>query len=667
MADESVKFKFDLDAKEALVKLTELKEGLDKIGESKSVDGLISGFTKMVPNLAIAIGAIMAFKAALDLTLQGEALEKVNRQFDILAKQAGLSSDVLREGIEKSLGGMSDLDDALKAANTAIVKLGVNAEKIPQVFELARKVSSVFGGDLTSNFEAITQAIAAGNMRMLKHMGIIIDADKAYSNYAKSIGTTAGALSQVEKQAALMNSVLSYGKDKFSNIAEPTETVTAQLQKLKIAAKEASDSFALFFTQTGVTSTIFKTLTTLFSSFSSVVKENFGTPLDAASTKMNRLNAELLSLQQGLTRAKSGEDMGFISRLFGGPDIEYMEKKIAALKVSIGEIKAEKSKLESEAPKTEKETIAPKAVDLEAQKLRLEQHNKFEKELLSLTASRIKSQQDIETDFVEFNTLLNEQRLTIEQQYQAKIEELTLKGKENKEITVTQANEMILQLEAEKNAKLKSFDEQRQEETLKAFDNQLKAANSFSEGWVSSSHKAAWEAQKDLTDYGKKGQIAFNAISSGAVTFFRGLGAGAADAGALMRGFMFGALGDIADGFGQMYLKAGIAAMSAGSPGGAIQVAEGGALISLGAMLKAQGGGGGGGSLGGGGGGGSVGGPVEPGGSVAPVAQETAKKTVTVNFLGDYLSTEQTQKRLVELIRQETDATDYKYQQIGVR
>mgnify|MGYP003337830396 CR=1 FL=1 len=187
MADESVKFKFDLDAKEALVKLTDLKEAFEKIGESKSVDGLLSGFLKLAPSIAIATGAVLAVKAALDMTLQGEAIEKVNKQFDILTTQAGLSSEALRSGIEKSLGGLTDLDDALKASSGAVIKLGANAEKIPQIFDLARKVSLVFGGELVSNFDAISQAIASGNMRLLKQMGIIVDTDKAFKEYAKSI------------------------------------------------------------------------------------------------------------------------------------------------------------------------------------------------------------------------------------------------------------------------------------------------------------------------------------------------------------------------------------------------------------------------------------------------------------------------------------------------
>ena len=45
---------------------------------------------------------------------------------------------------------------------------------------------------------------------------------------------------------------------------------------------------------------------------------------------------------------------------------------------------------------------------------------------------------------------------------------------------------------------------------------------------------------------------------------------------------------------------------------------------------------------------------------------EDKKKNVTLQVMGSYFETEQTKTRLLEMIRENTDATDFKYQQIGV-
>lgn len=45
--------------------------------------------------------------------------------------------------------------------------------------------------------------------------------------------------------------------------------------------------------------------------------------------------------------------------------------------------------------------------------------------------------------------------------------------------------------------------------------------------------------------------------------------------------------------------------------------------------------------------------------------KEEERKAVTLQVMGDYFETEQTKTRLVDLIREANDATDFKFVQIG--
>ena len=99
-----------------------------------------------------------------------------------------------------------------------------------------------------------------------------------------------------------------------------------------------------------------------------------------------------------------------------------------------------------------------------------------------------------------------------------------------------------------------------------------------------------------------------------------------------------------------------------------VKVAEGGALLALSGLIRGLAGGGGGGgssSSGGGGGAGSAPGPAT--GLEKPHLDETQKKSVTIQVQGNYFETEQTKTRITEMIRETSDATDYKFQQIGVK
>lgn len=667
MADDSdkMKFEFDLDAKEALGTLNEIKGALDRLAEVKSVDQLVTSFISLSTPIFAVGAAILAFKTAFDLTLEGEQIEKINQQFETLTAQAGLSSVEMKEGIEKAVGETISLNDALTLANKAIVELGPAASKLPQLFALARTATIAFGGTVQENFSGMAQAIATGNLRLLKHMGIIIDTDKAYRVYAQSVGTTVNAMSQSEKQQALMNAVLEKGKESFKGIGDNAGTATEAYQKLKVSITEIGEAFAAFVSKTGLVKGAMEGMASVFKGIANSIKADLGDGAEQANAKLFLLNRQLKELEESRDRAKAGNE-GWLQKIFGGADVDLIEKRISSLKGQIAEVQTQKEAADKAAASTAPAVDPNKRlkVDEEALLKRSEQRSKFEKELVQMTAARVKEEIAVETDAEEFQNLLDEQRLTTEEQYDAKIKDIQQKGALGKELTAAQANELIEELEAEKNAKLLQYDTNLRDAQLQIYANQVAQAKTASDGIVAAFKQGGMQAQRDLNDFGKMGTTVFTAVSGGAKNFFIGLGQGAKSSGQLMKEFLFGSIADVAEAQGQLLLASGIGTFNP------VQIAEGGALLALSGLLRSQAGGSSSGVESAGGGGGGAGGaaaaPVSAA-AIAPVAQETPKKTVTVQFMGDYLETAQTQQRLVDLIRRETDVTDYKYQQIPVR
>jgi hypothetical protein len=106
-------------------------------------------------------------------------------------------------------------------------------------------------------------------------------------------------------------------------------------------------------------------------------------------------------------------------------------------------------------------------------------------------------------------------------------------------------------------------------------------------------------------------------------------------------------------------------------PIGGYKIAAGGALVALSSLIRAAAGGGGGGigassSAGGGGGGGETRPPVTETQTRPDIqaAQQAKGKSVTIAIAGNYFETEQTRRALLGMVRQETDATAFTYQQI---
>src|SRR3990167_2381775 len=151
------------------------------------LDRFVITLDDVVKYVGRAAGALKDLPVAIfDFVKEGEKVQQINRSFESLAKSAGLSGQEIREGLVGAAKGLADDTDIILAANKAIVGLGSQAEKLPQVMELARKATYLFGGDLVQNFEAMNHAIASGNTRALKNMGIMVDAESAVNKYAES-------------------------------------------------------------------------------------------------------------------------------------------------------------------------------------------------------------------------------------------------------------------------------------------------------------------------------------------------------------------------------------------------------------------------------------------------------------------------------------------------
>lgn len=211
--------------------------------------------------VALAIGSVISagyvLKKVFDLTLVSERNQQIANSFNAIAESAGLAGDKLRAGLAAAAQGLADDDDLMAAANKSIIELGDNAERIPEIMEIARKASALFGGDLIQNFENISQAIASGNVKSLRNLGIIIDTEAAQKKYAESLGISISQLSEVGKRQAIANEALVQAQQKFANVDESSAKATKAFKRMGVAGGELYDGIADLVSQSSVLSTVF--------------------------------------------------------------------------------------------------------------------------------------------------------------------------------------------------------------------------------------------------------------------------------------------------------------------------------------------------------------------------------------------------------------------------
>lgn len=211
------------------------------IGDLKDFGSNLLALNPVVTALGAGIAAVGVITKQ---ALAGEEIKAINEQFKLLATQAGASADALRSSLESVAAGTVDTEDLLQSTNKFIVEFNGNTERLPQVLDLARRATSLFGGEVTDNYERIGEAIASGNTRSLRQIGIIVDQQKAFDDFAKTIGVTADQLNEAGRKQAVLDAVLAKGNETFQNVNPNVRELSTSFERLKVQIGEIGDVVA---------------------------------------------------------------------------------------------------------------------------------------------------------------------------------------------------------------------------------------------------------------------------------------------------------------------------------------------------------------------------------------------------------------------------------------
>lgn len=223
--------------------------------EFKKLEREVKGIGRnigFIINTALAgtgVVAIKAMGAALtDLAKRGEVAGSIAESFERL----GGSNGAIAAAKEETLGMVSSFD-LMKIASEGLLK---NVPDLNQNFSLLAKygaqLADTLGGDTKQKIDEVTQAIAKANEKALMSIGIVIDTDKAYSNYAKSLGITKDATQrwqdvltdQQQKLARQAESIIVV-KQRTEQLAPVTMSVANAQEAFNTAIKDAGDNFGI--------------------------------------------------------------------------------------------------------------------------------------------------------------------------------------------------------------------------------------------------------------------------------------------------------------------------------------------------------------------------------------------------------------------------------------
>jgi hypothetical protein len=204
--------------------------------------GGVAGFIGLGAT-ALAIGQIGS--SITEAVVAADQLGKLRASFDQLATSAGQSGDEMLNALRTASSGMISDANLIQSANKAML-LGVadSAEEMTGLLEVARVRGQAMGLSVTDAFNDIVTGLGRESALILDNLGITIDLDRTYKEYAATLGKTVGQLDAVERKQALVNKVMQESKGLS---APPPTGAGAALGQASAASANAQASAGEFF------------------------------------------------------------------------------------------------------------------------------------------------------------------------------------------------------------------------------------------------------------------------------------------------------------------------------------------------------------------------------------------------------------------------------------
>ena len=208
-----------------------------------SLEGAMSMLGATAPQVAIGMAALGLGKQAVEAARAAAGVEALQTAFLRLARESGTSGATMLASLRDASSGMISDADLMLAANSAMA-LGVadNVQEVTSLLQIAIAKGAELGQAPTKAFGDLINGLGRMSPEILNNIGVVVDADKAYKDYAESINTSADALDEQQRMQALVNAVLEANPDAARQAAEAGDSAAGAFARWDVATREFSQT-----------------------------------------------------------------------------------------------------------------------------------------------------------------------------------------------------------------------------------------------------------------------------------------------------------------------------------------------------------------------------------------------------------------------------------------
>lgn len=249
--NQDVEIRVKVDAEGAINVLDGLGNEINKIDtKSRDAEGGISKFQANILTVdsaaRLATIGVNILTGAFDTVIagirRGSEVDDISSSFQNLADQAGVAGDTLLNNLNAALDNTIPNIEVMQQANELLIG-GLKPDQIELVASAARSLGEATGVSAKEGMNQLADSLLRGNDRALKSLGIIIDTEKAFEDFAKTIGTTSEALNEQGRAAAVREASLKALADAQGRLSEVTTDAGDRLDQFNTVLSNAADQF----------------------------------------------------------------------------------------------------------------------------------------------------------------------------------------------------------------------------------------------------------------------------------------------------------------------------------------------------------------------------------------------------------------------------------------
>ena len=228
-------------AKEATKALKEYEGSIKKTTGSLGAFDIALGVT--AGSLATrGIGALVG--AAREGLVLSARLDTVSAGFDAFTASVDENIISLKSLRSATKGTVADVD-LLTTANNALA-LGLPVERMNELFESSRIVGNVMGRTTLQAVQDLSTGIGRQSRLILDNLGIIVNTEEAYREFAATLGKTASQLSSTERKTAFAEAAMAALNEKAELLSGSVSETQTNLERWNATVKNTTTFLGSF-------------------------------------------------------------------------------------------------------------------------------------------------------------------------------------------------------------------------------------------------------------------------------------------------------------------------------------------------------------------------------------------------------------------------------------